>query len=264
MLGGSLLGSLFGKKPGYDPAQRMQLDIARQLQAFAQGVPGSDPQEQAALAQMRGQLGIEQGQATNAILGALPGYARTNVADLMKNLAGSQASERSSLDMQALMEALNRRRQALLQAAQVAGSVGPKQGGHQSDLPAMFGQLAYQQAMQKAMKQPGAAPPAAQGAANYGVGPWGMGGGYKPAAPAAPGGAPVAPVPMPSQMNVGLKLPGALGTPPIAAPPMPAAVPAAAPMPPMAAVNFGQLGMDMLGKRLAAAAAQAGGRYGPR
>lgn len=153
----SAAGSLFNKKPSYDPNQRRMMEIAQQLQRYAGGVPGSSPDEQAALAQMRGQLGAEQGQATNAILGALPGGARTNVADLMQNLAGSQASERANLDLQQIMESLNRRRQALTTSAQVYGSVGPKGGGYQSNLPEMIGQLAYQQAMAKAMKtrQPG-------------------------------------------------------------------------------------------------------------
>jgi len=157
--GMALLGALFNKKPSYDPNQRAMMGIAQQLQQYAGGVPGSSPDEQAQLAQLRGLMGNEQNIATGQVLGALPGGARTNVADLMKNLASSQAGERSSLDLQALMESLNRRRQALMQSAQVYGAVGPKGGGHQSDLPAMIGNLAYQQAMQKAMRtgqQPGA------------------------------------------------------------------------------------------------------------
>ncbi len=165
----------------------------------------SSPDEQAALAQQRGLLGNEQQQATGQILGALPGGARTNVADLMKNLAGSQASERGALDLQAVMESLNRHRQALMQSAQVYGSVGPKGGGHQSNLPELVGNYAYQQAMQKAMKvrqqqQPGANDPRFQpGGSIWAGGPQIGGPGGFPGMPA-----PAAPVAAQSQPGSGL------------------------------------------------------------
>ena len=153
-LGAGLLGGLFSKRPQYTPSQRLQQQIAQQLQQYSQGVPGSDPQEQAALAQMRGQLGAEQQQATGQVLGSLNSLAQTNVTDLLRNLSSSQAGERGALDIQALMQSLQAHRAALLQSAQVAGSVGPKgEPARGQDFPALFGNLAYQYSQQQAMKR---------------------------------------------------------------------------------------------------------------
>ena len=150
---GGLVSSLFGPKPKYTEGQKMQLEAARRMRDYSQSVPGSDPQEAAALAQMRGQLGAEQGMATNQILGAMPNYARTNQTDLMRNLAGSQASERGALDLQAMMDWINQRRQAVLGTAQIAGSVGPPTV-RQNNVPQLMGQLAQLYAQNQAMKQP--------------------------------------------------------------------------------------------------------------
>lgn len=148
------VSSLFGKKPKYTEGQKLQLDVARQMQRMGNSAPLSSADELTALAQQRALLGNEQQIATGQVLGAMPAYARTNTTDLMRNLASSQAGERSALDLQAIAESIARNRQALLSAGQLAGGVGaPAQPGRGNDIPAIMGQLAQTYFQQQAMKQ---------------------------------------------------------------------------------------------------------------
>lgn len=151
MIAGTV-SSLFGPKPKLTAAQKLQLQVARQFQHMGNAPPLSNADELAGLAQQRGMLGLEQGQATGQVLAAQPYSARGNNTDLMSNLASSQAGERGGLDLQAIMESIARNRQALLTSAQVAGSVG-QPTTRQNDIPALFGQLASQYYQRQAMKQ---------------------------------------------------------------------------------------------------------------
>jgi hypothetical protein len=153
-LGAGLFGSLFGKKPQYTPMQRLQQQIAQEQYQYSHSAPLSTAQEQLALAEQRGQLGEEQRQGAGSLMSYLqPGAGMTQggTADLLRNLGSSQAGERGSLDILALLQSLNSRRQALSGAAQTAGAVGPKQEPGQ-DLSQAFSSLAYLYAQRKAMQ----------------------------------------------------------------------------------------------------------------
>lgn len=162
---------------------RMQMGIAHQLQGYANSVPGSDPQEEAALAQQHGLLGEQQLQQQQQLYGAYnPATDRGNLSDLMRNLTGQQIAQRTSLDSQHLMDALANRRNALLQASGVGqAALGPASqmpGTPGVDFSSIFGNLAQSLAYKNA-RYPGAqnsngvnslvhpAPSLAQGTQNF-------------------------------------------------------------------------------------------------
>src|SRR5438046_1412388 len=121
---------------GMSAEQRRQLhlqnNIAQKLYGYSQGVPGSDPQEAAALAQAQAQLGEQQLAQRNqayAALGANQGAG--NLGDFLANLGSQNVAQRMSLESQHLLNALSQRHQALMQAsgvgmnaAQLAGQQG--------------------------------------------------------------------------------------------------------------------------------------------
>ena len=152
-LAAALAGGLLSKKPQYTEMQRLQMQQARDLDAYSRGVPGSDPQEAAALAQARGMLGQEQQQGLGMLLGSMSPTGMTSQSDMLRNIGSSFAGERGQLDMQMLMEFLQLRRQAMLGSAQIAGDVGAKgEPGSGENLPKLFGKLAELYAQRQAMK----------------------------------------------------------------------------------------------------------------
>lgn len=147
----SLLGGMFGKGPKMTQEQKMLQQIAKQLQSFAGSVPMGDPQEQAALSQAQGLLGQQQRQGQEALFAAMSpmsgGFG--NAADAMRNLQSDQTAQRMALQAQAMQDALGARRQALMQAANVAQGVGPPQQPGQN-FSQLFGTLAELMARNKA------------------------------------------------------------------------------------------------------------------
>lgn len=155
----STIAGLFNKGPKM-PREiknlyRLQAGIAGDIRNYSQSVPGSDPQEMAALAQQHGLLGEQQMEQRNQVYGAYnPNTDRGNLADLMQNLTGQQLMQRSSLDSQHLMNALANRRSALLQASGVGqAALGPASqmpGSPGVDFSALFGNLAQSLAYKNA------------------------------------------------------------------------------------------------------------------
>ncbi len=134
---------------------RLQNNIAQRLYAEGTGVPGSSPQEMAALASQRAQLGEQQLQQRNqsyAALGANQGAG--SLGDFLQNLGGLQTAQNMNLQSQHLMNSMAMRRQALLQASGVGMSAAQlaNQQGPPNQLPQMFGQLASSLAYNQAMK----------------------------------------------------------------------------------------------------------------
>lgn len=157
----STLAGLFGKGPQLPPEVRrlynMQFDIANQLKGFAGSVPLSDPGEQAALAQMRGMLGEQQRAERGMFMGALgqPGQPQTNLADALTGLTQQQGGQMMGLNAQALLDALQQRRQALYGAAQTAqgalGAATQRQGG--TDFSSILQNLGQLYGQMQARKQ---------------------------------------------------------------------------------------------------------------
>lgn len=202
-LAGGLVSGLFGsKKPRYTEGQRIALDTARSLQRYGQEVPGSDPQEMALLAQLNSQLGAHQANARNNLYAAMPMGARTDQADMLRNIGAQEGQQRGNLNMQALFQFLQSRQLARLQAGQLAGGVGAPGEQGRPGIGPQIGQLVQLYAQQQAMKsgRGGGAPVAGQGArpmgtlgsvemTGGGVGPMGMRfGSAPPPAPVAIGG----------------------------------------------------------------------------
>jgi hypothetical protein len=152
--GASLIGGLFGGREKLTPEQKLQRNISRQLYGFSQSQPFSDPQERLAMGQDLGMLGefaANQRQNLFAQMPALGGMS--NAPDMLQNLNSLQTAQRMNLQSQHMMNALAQRRQAMLQAAGVASSVGPAQPT--SQLPALMGQLAQAYAYSQAFKPQG-------------------------------------------------------------------------------------------------------------
>lgn len=180
LIGG--IGSLFSHKPKEDPvAQQQRLfqqNIANRLLQYSQGVPGSDPQELAGLASARGALGAEQRNYQGGIFSNYSPQMRTSMADMASNLASRFSAQQMALQETQLQASLQARRDALLQAAQVAPKAGAQY--QPNPLPQVLGSLmqtvAYQQARQKggAQAQAAGVPP------GQGGGPPDMNTGWNP------------------------------------------------------------------------------------
>lgn len=152
-LGLGLLGGFLGGGPQLPPElkklYRFQSSIADQLRRYSQGVPMSDPGEQAALAQQRAFLGAEQNNAKNTLFAGLPTQARATAggqADQLGTLASRQVSQNMALDTNHFLASLANRKNALLQASQVGtaalGAAGAQRYDLGAGLPEMFGNLA--------------------------------------------------------------------------------------------------------------------------
>ena len=164
---------------------RIAKGSAQRLQSYGTGVPGSAPDELAALAQQRALLGEDQLRNQQQLYGALSplqgGVANPNLGDMLQSLMSQNTAQRMAVDSQHLMNAIGNRRQALQQAAGIAqGSAGlaQEQGGG-SAFPQLFGQLSQALAYQQARKAAGR-----QGAGTQGVG---QGGGATTLAGVSPG-----------------------------------------------------------------------------
>ncbi len=158
MLAGTASSLIGGNRMSGEQRRQLQLqnNIAGRLYAEGTGVPGSDPQEQAALASQQAQLGEQQLNQRNQAYAALGANQGTSgLGDFLSNLGSQQTAQNMSLSSQHLMNALAMRRQALLQASGVGMSAAQlaQNQGPPNQLPAMFGQLAQSLAYNQAMKQ---------------------------------------------------------------------------------------------------------------
>lgn len=145
------LASAFGGGPRLPPEMkalyRLQKRAASRLQQFSGSIPLSDPAERAALAQSRGSLGELQRNQQAQLYGAQSGqFAQTSPGDFLRGLTSMQVGQQGALDTQHLLAALQARRQALLQSAQVAqgatGAAGAYQASGGDQLSGLLGQLA--------------------------------------------------------------------------------------------------------------------------
>lgn len=174
---GGALGGLFGGQQQLPPELRrlynIQSSVAKQLQGFSQSAPMTDPLERAGLAQAQAQLGDQQRQQREQMYAMLGPSAVASPANVVGSLASQFTAQRSALSSQHLLNALQARRNALLQsgnvAAQAVGATGGMRASQPLDLASMFGQLAQQYAMQRTMRQGQATPTVASGGT-----PWGM------------------------------------------------------------------------------------------
>lgn len=137
---------------------RLQKRAAKRLQDFSGSVPLSDPLERAALAQQRAGLGEMQRSQRDQLYAAQNPFAQTSPGDFLRNLTTQQVGQQSALDSQHLFNALQARRGALLQSAQVAqgaqGAAQP-QGGGGFELAGLLGQLAERYSYRDAMRRGG-------------------------------------------------------------------------------------------------------------
>lgn len=148
LAGGLIGGFLGGGKPKIPKELKrlydLQLQQARQMQAYSRGIPLSDPQEQAALASQRGLYG-EQARAGAANAGAAynMNQGMQGLPDFLQGLQAQQQGGLQQIQSGALQQSLLARQQAGPQAAAVAaGAVGAAQYQQQPDLSAAFGSLA--------------------------------------------------------------------------------------------------------------------------
>lgn len=158
-LGGSLLGGFLHPQMPAEQKRllRISAGAAGKLYNYANGVPGSDPQELAALAQEKAQLGEDQYNQQQQAYGALSptqgGVANPNLADFVSNLMSHQQAQRMSLESNHLMNALAQRKAALQSAAGVAqGSQALTNYDRTNQFPSMFGALSQSLAYQAALK----------------------------------------------------------------------------------------------------------------
>lgn len=152
---GGVLGGLFGGsgKPELSPEQqqqyRLQHQISQQLMGYANSVPGSAPDEQAALANSRGQLGAEQAIQRNNVFAAYnPMTDRGNAGDMMQHLASQQVAQNMNVTNQQMLQAMAQRRQALLNASGVGATAANIAGSGRvtpgPDFASLFGNLGQQ------------------------------------------------------------------------------------------------------------------------
>lgn len=135
---------------------RISKGAASRLYGYGTGVPGSAPDEAAALAQDRAMLGEQQLQQRNQLLGALGANPQLGqLPDFLTNVSSLQAAQQMALGSQHLLNSLAMRRQALGQAAGIAqGSAGlAREDASQSQLPQFLGQIAQSMAYSKAMNR---------------------------------------------------------------------------------------------------------------
>ncbi|HEU4754652.1 MAG TPA: hypothetical protein VFU47_16200 [Armatimonadota bacterium] len=173
---GGLIGGFLGgsQEPELPPElQRVfhfLMQMAKQRRQFARSVPGSDPQEMAALAQAKALAGAGMGQQRESLLAALgPNSGLSgNAADALGRFGSSAGAQFAGMDMQALLQALQARQDAYGQAAGIAsGAAGAVSGGYRTAPTPDFGSLfreigqsyQYQQRLKDLQKTMQAAPP---------------------------------------------------------------------------------------------------------
>lgn len=146
-------------------AYKMQKAAADQMYRYSQGVPGSDPQEMAALAQNQAQLGEQQLGQQRQMQGALQlgQQGSGSLQDFMMNMSSQQTAQRMNLSSEHMFNALAQRKQSLLQAAGLAGQAAQTaQARQQNGMGQMLGQLGETMAYADAQKQARAARQKAQ------------------------------------------------------------------------------------------------------
>lgn len=145
IIGGA--ASLLGGGPKYTPEQRWQMNFlqqnANQLRNYANSPVGSDPLEQAQFADQRAELGQQQSQQRQNLLSQYNflGQGTNGAGDFLKNISGQQTAQNMALNAQNIMNAMQMRRQALMQSSQLAAQM-PNYQPHQNGLPELFGGLA--------------------------------------------------------------------------------------------------------------------------
>lgn len=158
ILGG--LGGMFSgpQSPEVDP--RMQaifkqlMNTSRQARNYGKGVPGSDSQEQAAMAQAMGLMGTQQNAGAQQMMGMLTPADGSSGAmgDFMKNLNSSNQMQTAGLTQSMMMDFLGKRQQARYStapglASQAMGAASniyrPAQPTGWEGLSPMLSQLAY-------------------------------------------------------------------------------------------------------------------------
>jgi hypothetical protein len=156
------LASAFGGSSQSKEQRRLfqfQSGIANRLNQFSQSIPGSSPQEIAALASQRGLLGEQQRQDRQGLMSAMDlNQLSGSAPDALANISNQQTGQQSALTAQHLLQALNNRRDAMGQAAQVAGSaygMAPQGGAGMAGLGQSLGGLAQMLAYMRALNKPG-------------------------------------------------------------------------------------------------------------
>ena len=180
--GMSLLGSLLGGGNRMPAGQRNLLNLqhraARETGEYARGVPGSDPQELAAMASMRGLLGAQQRQAQGNLFGNLGAAGAVNPGSMMRDLAVQFGGQQQSAMGGLFGNFLQNRRNALMQSAQMAANALPasqqtQQGPDFGGIGAALGQaLAYQQMMKRGAPLQQATPGTVTAGMGGGAGYW--------------------------------------------------------------------------------------------
>lgn len=157
-LGLGILGGLFGGShfsPEQKQAMRLQKGVANRLWAYGTGVPGSDPQERAALAQALAVQGEQFANQRNQFFAQTrPEDVGLAAPDQIGNLLARQMAGQMSIQGQHLMDSFSRRRDAMMQAAQVASGLFNQAGQGQSNgvseaLGGISQQIAYNQQKKK-------------------------------------------------------------------------------------------------------------------
>lgn len=136
-----VLGGLLGGGQGrLSPEQQFQMGIARDFRRFGKSAPGSDPGEQAALANNQAMLGQQMNQVRQGLYSQMPANVVTSPADMTQSIASNEMAQRMALNAQAMMQAMEARRQAMMQAAGIAQGIGPRQ--QPNNIGQMLGGLA--------------------------------------------------------------------------------------------------------------------------
>lgn len=117
MAGAGLLSGFFGGgneselPPEVARILRLLMKSFREVRQYGRGIPGSDPQEQAALASMKGLAGEDIGNSRERLLAGL-GTNAPSAGDALSRFDSSASSTFAGMDMSALLDSLGRRQQA--------------------------------------------------------------------------------------------------------------------------------------------------------
>lgn len=139
---GSVAGLFSGPQQGEMTWQQQVLlnMIIKNLRAqkqYGQGVPGSDPQEQAALAQAKTLAGGDFAQGREGLLAGL-GTENPNSADALERFGSAQSAQMAGIDFNALMQALQSRQSVKFGlAGQAAAGLGAATAARPAPTPGM-------------------------------------------------------------------------------------------------------------------------------
>lgn len=151
--GGDDAGEL---SPEMQRIYQMLMKRYRDIMRESRGVPMSDPQEQAALAQAKALAGEGIGQNYQGLLASL-GTDNPNAADALSNFRSGAQGTMANLDIQSLLSSLGARQDARFNKApallgQAMGAASSQRFGGGTDIGALLGQAASQYAFQKSYK----------------------------------------------------------------------------------------------------------------